>query len=176
MPTPAAAGDSEYRISMPAARGDLTDGELEGRKSAATAMPEECLNRFVRFVALGEWTGNAFGALAFLWATGVLLGGFCASLNHEDFWFATVMILIEAIRCAALQLALHLQSVNGSVAPGHQLPNTFRALSLVTSVHVTNCTAQTERSLRSFRISWISMNKILIFSIKKSHGFTRNCL
>ncbi|TVU06707.1 hypothetical protein EJB05_49935, partial [Eragrostis curvula] len=62
---------------------------------------EKMLNRFVRVVALGEWVGNAFGALAFLWATVVLLGGFCTSLRSPDFWLGTVMIFMEAFRYAA---------------------------------------------------------------------------
>ncbi|WVZ92160.1 hypothetical protein U9M48_038247 [Paspalum notatum var. saurae] len=45
---------------------------------------------------LGEWAGNAFGTLAFLWATAVLLGGFCSDLVPPDFWLATVIIFIES--------------------------------------------------------------------------------
>ncbi|WVZ92158.1 hypothetical protein U9M48_038245 [Paspalum notatum var. saurae] len=62
------------------------------------AAKEQTLNCFVRAVAFGEWAGNGFGALAFLWATGVLLGGFCADLEPLDFWLATVIIFIEAFR------------------------------------------------------------------------------
>lgn len=69
---------------------------MEGGDAASN--PEKHLIHFVRSVAFAEWAGNAFGALAFVWATGVLLGGFCSSLNGRDFWFATVMIFIEAFR------------------------------------------------------------------------------
>lgn len=89
----AVAGTSkEISIEMPAA--------LERKERSAANKLERRLNRFVRFVAFGEWAGNAFGALAFLWATGVVLGGFCTSLKPEDFWFATIMIFIEAFRYA----------------------------------------------------------------------------
>ncbi|WVZ69667.1 hypothetical protein U9M48_018420 [Paspalum notatum var. saurae] len=42
-----------------------------------------------------EWSGNALGTLAFLWATVVLLGGYCKDLK-SDFWYTTAMIFIEA--------------------------------------------------------------------------------
>lgn len=50
-----------------------------------------------------EWAGNAVGTLGLLWATVVLLGGFCSLLSRGDFWFSTVMIFMEATRsrCAA---------------------------------------------------------------------------
>ncbi|WVZ95050.1 hypothetical protein U9M48_040856 [Paspalum notatum var. saurae] len=60
------------------------------------------LNCLVLCVALLEWAGNAVGTLATLWATVVLLGGFCSLLSRTDFWFCTVMIFVEATRCAAL--------------------------------------------------------------------------
>jgi len=91
--TPAAgvhgAGEVSVRITAAAAAGG-GGGELQRR--------ERTLNRFVRVVAFWEWAGNAFGALAFLWATGVLLGGFCSDLKSTDFWFAMVIIFIEAFR------------------------------------------------------------------------------
>nr|CAB3473604.1 unnamed protein product [Digitaria exilis] len=68
------------------------------RRKSAASKQERRLNGFVRFVAFGEWTGNAFGTLAFLWATVVLLGGYCKDLNHVDFWCATAIIFIEAFR------------------------------------------------------------------------------
>uniref|UniRef100_A0A0E0LP62 Uncharacterized protein n=1 Tax=Oryza punctata TaxID=4537 RepID=A0A0E0LP62_ORYPU len=62
------------------------------------ATPEKRLNRFVRLLALMERTGNALGTLAFTWATVVLLGGYPAELgSHDDFWFATAIVFLEAI-------------------------------------------------------------------------------
>ncbi|KAL6614911.1 hypothetical protein ACP70R_037181 [Stipagrostis hirtigluma subsp. patula] len=98
----AAAGGGEIAIPMPAAApGGRAGDELRGRERAA-AKPEKSLNRFVRIVAFGEWAGNAFGALAFLWATVVLLGGFCKDLHPDDFRFATVVIFMEAFRWISL--------------------------------------------------------------------------
>ncbi|CAO2184294.1 unnamed protein product [Urochloa humidicola] len=84
-------GAREVSVQIHAAvANDEADGELQQR--------ERRLNRFVRVTALGEWAGNAFGTLAFLWATGVLLGGFCSELKPLDFWFAMVIIFLEAFR------------------------------------------------------------------------------
>ncbi|KAL6614914.1 hypothetical protein ACP70R_037184 [Stipagrostis hirtigluma subsp. patula] len=118
----AVAGGNEISIRMPAAAADPAD-ELLGRESAA-AKPEKRLNCFVRFVALGEWAGNAFGALAFLLATVVLLGGFCSELNGVDFWFATVMIFIEAFRIFSRNYTLD----------NHSLFGTARALGWIRSL------------------------------------------
>ncbi|CAO2207292.1 unnamed protein product [Urochloa humidicola] len=95
MATPAAASaggarEVSVQIHAAAAANNEAGGELQQR--------ERRLNRFVRVTAFGEWAGNAFGALAFLWATGVLLGGFCSSLETVDFSIATVIIFIEAFR------------------------------------------------------------------------------
>ncbi|TVU35914.1 hypothetical protein EJB05_17821, partial [Eragrostis curvula] len=109
MATPA-GGDVSIR--MPAAAGVLQ------RRERAAAKMEKRLNRFVRLVAFVEWAGNAFGALAFLWATGVLLGGFCTSLNSQDFWFATVMIFIEAFRCTQMVKFVFLPHVVATAGRG----------------------------------------------------------
>ncbi|TVU50534.1 hypothetical protein EJB05_01909, partial [Eragrostis curvula] len=61
--------------------------------------PEKQLNGFVRVVAIMESVGNALGTLAFTWATVVLLGGYPTSLRpHGDFWYATVLVFLEAAR------------------------------------------------------------------------------
>ncbi|CAO2162729.1 unnamed protein product [Urochloa humidicola] len=109
--TPAAGVDAgEVAVLISAAAADAVaaggDGESQER--------ERRLNRFVRVVAFGEWAGNAFGALAFLWATAVLLGGFCSVLKPQDFWFATVIIFIEAFRIFSRNYKLENQSLFGT--------------------------------------------------------------
>ncbi|CAL5084401.1 unnamed protein product [Urochloa decumbens] len=60
---------------------------------------EKQLNGFVRAVALIERLGNALGTLAFTWATVVLLGGYPTALRQDkDFWFATAIVFLEALR------------------------------------------------------------------------------
>jgi len=99
MASPAAAsGDRETSIPMPAGAAAADPAGNELLRASAAAKSENRLNRLVRFVALGEWAGNAFGTLAFLWATVVLLGGFCSNLDPTDFWYATAIIFIEAFR------------------------------------------------------------------------------
>ncbi|CAL4962614.1 unnamed protein product [Urochloa decumbens] len=71
------------------------------RSTSATAAPWEGpqrrLNRFVRTVAFFERAGNGLGTLAFTWATVVILGGFSTNLG-PDFWYATVIVFLEAFR------------------------------------------------------------------------------
>ncbi|KAK2969358.1 hypothetical protein RJ640_028847 [Escallonia rubra] len=45
-----------------------------------------------------EKAAAGLGALGFIWASGVLLGGFASSLAKTDFWFINVILLIEGIR------------------------------------------------------------------------------
>ncbi|CAO2211518.1 unnamed protein product [Urochloa humidicola] len=101
--------------------GAAAAGEVAVQISAVTAdegsewqQRERSLNRFVRVVAFGEWAGNAFGTLAFVWATAVLLGGFCSDLKPPDFWFATVIIFIEAFRIFSRNYKLEEQSLFGT--------------------------------------------------------------
>ncbi|CAL4996680.1 unnamed protein product [Urochloa decumbens] len=67
------------------------------------------LDTIVFCVAFLEWAGNAVGTLASLWATVVLLGGFCSLLSPKDFWFATVMIFMEGTRYLSISVAVALQ-------------------------------------------------------------------
>ncbi|CAL5001108.1 unnamed protein product [Urochloa decumbens] len=104
--TPAGgAGAGEVAIQISDAAADAGD---ESQKR------ERRLNRFVRVVAFGEWAGNAFGALAFVWATAVLLGGFCSVLKPLDFWYATVIIFIEAFRIFSRNYKLENQALFGT--------------------------------------------------------------
>nr|CAB3483510.1 unnamed protein product [Digitaria exilis] len=110
MATPAAAGangasDVSVQVSAAAAT-DASGGKWQKR--------ERRLNRFVWVTASGEWAGNAFGALVFLWATGVLLGGFCPDLEQRDFRYATVIIFIEAFRIFSRNYKMDNQSLFGT--------------------------------------------------------------
>ncbi|PAN19686.2 hypothetical protein PAHAL_3G290200 [Panicum hallii] len=70
-----------------------------GQAGTGDTPPEKQLNGFVRAVALIERLGNAFGTLAFTWATVVLLGGYPTVLRQDcDFWFATTIVFLEAAR------------------------------------------------------------------------------
>ncbi|CAL5083571.1 unnamed protein product [Urochloa decumbens] len=111
MASPEAAAGGEISISIGAAAAETAGNRLQQQRFAwAPSKRETRLNWFVCLVAFGEWAGNAFGTLAFLWATVVLLGGFCTSLNQEDFWFPTVMIFIESFRLFSSNYRLDHQS------------------------------------------------------------------
>lgn len=110
MASPSAAG-GEVSIRMPSAAEDPVCGMLQQRRRSAAAKQERMLNSFVLFVAFGEWTGNAFGALAFLWATVVLLGGYGKELNDKDFGIAAGIIFVEAFRMFSRNYRLDDQSM-----------------------------------------------------------------
>ncbi|TVU10453.1 hypothetical protein EJB05_43985, partial [Eragrostis curvula] len=95
----AGAGGGELAIDVDAL---AVGGTLRKQRKCKSNDAEKRLNRFVRRVAFGEWAGDAVGTLAFLWATVVLLGGFCSSLPPTDFWCAMAMIFMESFRQVAL--------------------------------------------------------------------------
>ncbi|EPS69744.1 hypothetical protein M569_05019, partial [Genlisea aurea] len=60
--------------------------------------PEKELTLFALRAAVLEKTATLIGTLAFIWATVVLLGGFAVTLDRTDFWFVTVILVIEGTR------------------------------------------------------------------------------
>uniref|UniRef100_A0A0D9X2B9 BLE2 protein n=1 Tax=Leersia perrieri TaxID=77586 RepID=A0A0D9X2B9_9ORYZ len=83
---------TEHRIQIPPEWG-------QADTAAAAPAPEKGINRFVRILAVIERLGNALGTLAFTWATVVLLGGYPTVLgSNNDFWFATAIVFLEALR------------------------------------------------------------------------------
>uniref|UniRef100_A0A0E0MW67 Uncharacterized protein n=1 Tax=Oryza rufipogon TaxID=4529 RepID=A0A0E0MW67_ORYRU len=59
---------------------------------------EEPLNLHLLGETFLHLFATAFGLLASVWATVVLLGGFATSLDKMDFWFATIIVFIESSR------------------------------------------------------------------------------
>lgn len=66
--------------------------------SSAVPAPEKKLTLFALRLAILEKTASGLGTLGFIWATVVLLGGFAVTLKPKDFWFVTVILLIEGAR------------------------------------------------------------------------------
>ncbi|EEF45413.1 uncharacterized protein LOC8261488 [Ricinus communis] len=60
--------------------------------------PEQKLTLFALRLAVFEKAATGLGTLGFIWATVVLLGGFAITLDPTDFWFITVILLIEGTR------------------------------------------------------------------------------
>ncbi|CAK9161881.1 unnamed protein product [Ilex paraguariensis] len=64
----------------------------------AVHAPEKKLTIFALRLAVLEKTATGLGTLGFIWATVVLLGGFAITLDKTDFWFITIILLIEGTR------------------------------------------------------------------------------
>ncbi|KAH7676930.1 Armadillo-like helical-containing protein [Dioscorea alata] len=60
--------------------------------------PEKKLTLFALNVAILEKAASGLGALGFIWATVVLLGGFASSLEKKDFWVVTLILITEGTR------------------------------------------------------------------------------
>ncbi|CAI9776292.1 unnamed protein product [Fraxinus pennsylvanica] len=68
------------------------------RTRPAIRAPEKKLTLFALRLAVLEKVASKIGTLGFVWATVVLLGGFAITLDKTDFWFITVILLIEGTR------------------------------------------------------------------------------
>ena len=60
--------------------------------------PEKKLTLFALRLAVLEKAATGLGTLGFIWATVVLLGGFAIAIETSDFWFITIILLIEGTR------------------------------------------------------------------------------
>ncbi|PKA55387.1 hypothetical protein AXF42_Ash006589 [Apostasia shenzhenica] len=65
---------------------------------ACADAPEKKLTLFAFRLAVIEKAASGLGQIGFIWATVVLLGGFASSLRAKDFWFVTVILLVEGAR------------------------------------------------------------------------------
>ncbi|XP_054805584.1 uncharacterized protein LOC129308489 [Prosopis cineraria] len=76
-------------------------GNAEDRaspKASTMRAPEKKLTLFALRLAVLEKSATGLGTLGFIWATVVLLGGFAITLDKTDFWFITIILLIEGTR------------------------------------------------------------------------------
>ncbi|XAR54614.1 hypothetical protein NMG60_11029832 [Bertholletia excelsa] len=64
----------------------------------AVHAPEKKLTLFALRLAVLEKAATGLGTLGFVWATVVLLGGFAITLDKTDFWFITIILLVEGTR------------------------------------------------------------------------------
>ncbi|XWS35069.1 hypothetical protein CRYUN_Cryun21dG0094500 [Craigia yunnanensis] len=60
--------------------------------------PEKKLTLFALRLSIFEKSATGLGTLGFIWATVVLLGSFAITLDKTDFWFITIILLIEGTR------------------------------------------------------------------------------
>ncbi|KAB1214175.1 hypothetical protein CJ030_MR5G027210 [Morella rubra] len=76
---------------------ESTDSIVSPRRPIVPA-PEKKLTLFALRLAVLEKAATGLGTLAFLWATVVLLGGFAVVLENKDFWYITIILVIEGTR------------------------------------------------------------------------------
>jgi len=75
------------------------DSDADNTFSSTTVRaPEKKLTLFALRLAVLEKAATSLGTLGFIWATVVLLGGFAITLDKTDFWFITIILLIEGTR------------------------------------------------------------------------------
>jgi hypothetical protein len=67
--------------------------------------PELKLNLSLVAEAFLQLLASGLGALALVWATVVLLGGFSTMLGTMDFWFTTAIVFVETARYGLMLLA-----------------------------------------------------------------------
>ncbi|KAI3496425.1 hypothetical protein L1887_38786 [Cichorium endivia] len=68
------------------------------QRQLLTGAPEKKLTLFALRLAILEKAATGIGALGFIWATVVLLGGFAITIDKIDFWLVTIILLIESTR------------------------------------------------------------------------------
>ncbi|KAJ1428792.1 Armadillo-type fold [Sesbania bispinosa] len=83
-------------VSIIEKRDSSADNSLE--PSTTVRAPEKKLTLFALRLAVLEKAATSLGTLGFIWATVVLLGGFAITLDKTDFWFITIILLIEGTR------------------------------------------------------------------------------
>lgn len=93
----------------------------------AIRAPEKKLTLFALRLAILEKAATGLGALGFIWATVVLLGGFAITLDKSDFWIVTIILLIEGARIFSRSHELEWQhQATWSIADAGV--NSFRAI------------------------------------------------
>lgn len=91
--------------------------------------PEKKLTLFALRLAVLEKAATGLGTLGFIWATVVLLGGFAIAIETSDFWFITIILLIEGARIFSRSHELEWQhQVTWSIADAGI--TSFRAMKL----------------------------------------------
>ncbi|CAD6269981.1 unnamed protein product [Miscanthus lutarioriparius] len=95
--------DSPPRPSVAADDDDNNEASCSARvrpdpDDDGAAGPERRLTLLALRLAVLEKAASGLGALGFIWATVVLLGGFAITLERVDFWCVTVILLVEGAR------------------------------------------------------------------------------
>ncbi|KAF8017033.1 hypothetical protein BT93_H2286 [Corymbia citriodora subsp. variegata] len=110
-----------------AGRRDGSSGNSVSPALPAVPAPEKKLTLFALRLAVLEKAATGLGALGFIWATVVLLGGFAITLDKTDFWFITIILLIEGARIFSRSHELEWQHRSTSSTADARI-NSFRKL------------------------------------------------
>ncbi|KAI4304104.1 hypothetical protein MLD38_039660 [Melastoma candidum] len=109
------------------AKREGSNGSSVSRVLPSVPAPEKKLTLFALRLAILEKAATGLGTLGFIWATVVLLGGFAITLDKTDFWFITIILLIEGTRIFSRSHELEWQhQTTGTIADAGI--NSFRAL------------------------------------------------
>ncbi|KAI7742705.1 hypothetical protein M8C21_020712, partial [Ambrosia artemisiifolia] len=106
----------------------------------ANRAPEKRLTLFALRLAVLEKAATGLGTLGFIWATVVLLGGFAITIDQTDFWFITIILLIEGTRIFSRSHELEWQHQSTwSLADAGM--NSFRAVKSRSHIAFRACTS-----------------------------------
>ncbi|GAB2295146.1 hypothetical protein Dimus_029320 [Dionaea muscipula] len=86
----------EPRVSVEKRESSAENSSTSGSNNVRA--PEKKLTLFALRLAVLEKSATGLGTLGFIWATVVLLGGFAISLEKTDFWFITIILVVEGTR------------------------------------------------------------------------------
>ncbi|KAG6467915.1 uncharacterized protein LOC122034615 [Zingiber officinale] len=100
---------------------DSNPTPAEWKSSIIHTPPEKQLTLLAFRLAILEKSATGLGALAFIWATTVVLSGFLDDLRPNDYAFVTVILVIEGIRIFSRSHELEWQQL-----PAHPLSNSGR--------------------------------------------------
>ncbi|XP_059632584.1 uncharacterized protein LOC132275183 [Cornus florida] len=92
------AGPTIFEPQNSIEKRDSSNANSVSPTSPVVRAPEKKLTLFALRLAVLEKVATSLGTLGFIWATVVLLGGFAITLDKTDFWFITVILLIEGTR------------------------------------------------------------------------------
>lgn len=136
--------DSRNTIFEPRRSLGMTDSSGANSTSQTAPAPEKKLTLFALRLAILEKAATGLGTLGFIWATVVLLGGFAITLDKTDFWFITIILLIEGTRIFSRSHELEWQhQATWSIADAGI--NSFRALRSVKGIFQLISPAQKRR-------------------------------
>lgn len=88
----------DYSIGNSQFKADEVDQNIENIEVSENQAPERAITLFAFRLAILEKTASGLGAVAFIWATVVLLGGFSVYVSVVEFWVVSALLVTEGTR------------------------------------------------------------------------------